>query len=235
MRKGDLRRTQILDASEKLFFEYGYEQTSIQDILDALHMSKGGFYHYFDSKLAVLREICERRAENRYERLNGELYVSRRSPIDKLNRLLGLMNLFETENTQFAALMLKICYRDGDASIREFTRRIALERLTPYMNDVIAEGMEEGTFFSRYPMEIGKLALMLAWDVDDATCRILASEPDNPDCLIRIMETLNAYRESIETLLGADCGTIEIYDVGKLVNSMRAAAAELVKMEDASK
>lgn len=235
MKKGDLRRTQILDAAEKLFFECGYEQTSIQDILDTLRMSKGGFYHYFDSKIAVLREICERRAENRYERLNAELYASRRSPMDKLNLLLSLVNLFETENAQFAALMLKICYRDGDASIREYTRRIAIERLTPYMNDVVAEGLEDGLFFSRYPMEIGRLALMLAWDVDDAACRILAEEPDNPDCLIRIMEMLNAYRDSVETLLGAHCGTVQIFDVGGLVNAMRAAAAELIKMEEQSK
>jgi len=32
----------------------GFEQMSVQDILDELKISKGAFYHYFDSKLALL-------------------------------------------------------------------------------------------------------------------------------------------------------------------------------------
>ncbi|MBR6766480.1 MAG: TetR/AcrR family transcriptional regulator [Clostridia bacterium] len=232
MKKGDLRKTQILDAAEKLFFEKGYEQTSIQDILDALSLSKGGFYHYFDSKLTMLREICERRAMTRYERLTGELYLSRRSPIDKLNLLLDQVNLFETENAQFAALILKICYREHDAAIREHTRRIAIEKLTPYINDVVGEGIEDGLLHTRFPMEIGKLVLMLAWDADDAACGMLAEDPDNPDCIIPIMEMLNAYRESVETLLGAPFGTLNIFDVGRMVSNLRAAAAELVRLEE---
>lgn len=54
MRKGELRKESILKTAERLFFEKGYEETSIQDILDALSISKGGFYHYFESKIALL-------------------------------------------------------------------------------------------------------------------------------------------------------------------------------------
>ena len=72
MKKGDIKRTQILDAAEKLFFEHGYDRTSVQDILDALDMSKGGFYHYFDAKETVLREISERRALTRFEKLTDD-------------------------------------------------------------------------------------------------------------------------------------------------------------------
>lgn len=231
MKKGDLKRVQILDTAEHMFFEKGYEQSSIQDILDALSLSKGGFYHYFDSKQRVLQEICERRAMNRYEKLTGELYLSRRSPIDKLNLLLNKVNLFETENAQFAALMLKICYRDRDPAIRAHTRRIAIERLTPFINDVVAEGMEAGVFHVRHPMQIGPMVLMLAWDVDDAACERLVAKPDEPEAIIPIMEMLGAYRDSVENLLGAPYGTVEIFDIGHMVGILRAAAAELVRLE----
>ena len=59
MKKGDARRGELLAASEKLFYTKGYENTSVQDILDAVGFSKGGFYHHFDSKLAVLEAICQ--------------------------------------------------------------------------------------------------------------------------------------------------------------------------------
>ena len=40
----------ILDVSMRLFTEQGYEHTTIQDIVDALGMSKGAIYHHFKSK-----------------------------------------------------------------------------------------------------------------------------------------------------------------------------------------
>ena len=62
MRKGDARREQILRTAEALFYAQGYEQTSVQDILDAIGISKGGFYHHFESKLDLLDAICQQRA-----------------------------------------------------------------------------------------------------------------------------------------------------------------------------
>ena len=55
MKKGELRRQEILDTAERLFLSRGYEQTSVQDILDEMGLSKGGFYHHFDTKMALLR------------------------------------------------------------------------------------------------------------------------------------------------------------------------------------
>ncbi|MFQ9805317.1 MAG: TetR/AcrR family transcriptional regulator [Christensenellales bacterium] len=43
MKKGDARRGELLAAAEKLFYTKGYENTSVQDILDAVGFSKGGF------------------------------------------------------------------------------------------------------------------------------------------------------------------------------------------------
>jgi len=51
------RRNEILDVAQKLVYTRGYEQMSIQDILDALGISKGAFYHYFDSKQALLEAL----------------------------------------------------------------------------------------------------------------------------------------------------------------------------------
>ena len=231
MKKGDIKRTQILDAAEKLFFEHGYDRTSVQDILDALDMSKGGFYHYFDAKETVLREISERRALTRFEKLNTELYASRRGAIDRLNLLLSLTNLFEVEETRFAALMLKLCYVDGDASIRDHRRRILIDRLLPHVNGVVGEGIQEGVMHTRHPEEVGRMALLLACDVNDEACGILAAEPDNPDCMLRILGMLNTYRDSVETVLGAPYGSLEIFDAGRLVRAWQAARDEMKMLE----
>ena len=231
MRKGELRRGQILDAAEKLFFEKGYDHTSVQDILDALNLSKGGFYHYFDAKESVLRDICERRMLNRFDRMSGELYASRRGPMDKLNLILNQACIFESEDIRFASLLVKLCYREGDTAIRAQRRRILVDRLSGPMADVLRAGVEDGTFFIRRPVETGSLLLLLALDVDEECCDILAGELDNPDRVLRAIELLNAYRDGAEMLIGAPHGALPFFDAGRLVNAWREATAEITRLE----
>ena len=63
MRKGEEKKQEILTVAERLFCLKGYRETSVQDILDVLKASKGGFYHYFESKEAVLETLCTERAQ----------------------------------------------------------------------------------------------------------------------------------------------------------------------------
>lgn len=231
MKKGDLKRGQILDAAERLFFERGYDRTSVQDILGALNMSKGGFYHYFDAKETVLRELCARRWANRADRIRAELYDGRRSPIDKLNLILGLANLFESEEGHFAALMVKICYRDGDAAIRDYRRRTLMELLRPPLDEVVAEGVDAGALHTRQATQVGRIMLLLACDVNDEVCDMFASEPDNPDRVVRMIELLNAYRECVEQLAGAPYGSVTLFDADRMLAAWRAATDELNALE----
>lgn len=44
----------IISAAWKLFYEQGYENTTVEDILELSGTSKGTFYHYFEGKDALL-------------------------------------------------------------------------------------------------------------------------------------------------------------------------------------
>ena len=50
----------ILDVSFRLFTQKGYDHTTIQDIVDALGMSKGAVYHHFKSKEDILDHLYDR-------------------------------------------------------------------------------------------------------------------------------------------------------------------------------
>jgi len=232
LKKGDLKRNQILDCAERLFFERGYDRTSVQDILNALNISKGGFYHYFDAKESVLRELCERRWTERFDKLRMELYGSRRGPIDKLNLVLSQANLFEPEDVHFSALMVKVCYRDGDCAIRDYRRRTMMDLMLPALDDVVAEGVEKGVFYTRQPAQIGRLLLMLACDVNDEVCEMFAHDISTPDRMVRMIELLNAYRESAELLVGAPYGSVTLFEADRQVNAWQAATEELKRLEE---
>ena len=51
------KRKEILDAAQRLVFTKGYEQMSVQDILDEIRISSGAFHHYFDSRRALLEAL----------------------------------------------------------------------------------------------------------------------------------------------------------------------------------
>ena len=62
----------IVSASWKLFYEQGYEDTTIEDIIKQSGTSKGSFYHYFDSKDALLGTLAYL-FDEKYEELANEI------------------------------------------------------------------------------------------------------------------------------------------------------------------
>jgi len=50
-------RDKILEAAYDLFAEYGYEKTTVAQIIELAGASKGGFYHHFESKEDLLEAI----------------------------------------------------------------------------------------------------------------------------------------------------------------------------------
>ena len=51
-------RGRIISAAWKLFYEQGYEDTTVADIVFESETSKGSFYHYFDGKDALLGTLA---------------------------------------------------------------------------------------------------------------------------------------------------------------------------------
>lgn len=232
MKKGELRKDAILKTAEKLFFEKGFAETSVQDILDAMSISKGGFYHYFDSKNALLEDICRERSARDIERIRMELFSGKFSPVQKLNLLLGALHLFNREEARYVAMVLKVSYMDGDVLFRDRMRAFMIDSLRPMVDETLREGMADGSFFTRNPGQIGKILLMLGYDVNDEACRILASDADNPECVIGLMDLLDAYRESVESLCGAKFGSILLFDLEHLLEAFRQIADELKQMKE---
>lgn len=232
MKKGELRKDAILKTAEKLFFEKGFAETSVQDILDAMSISKGGFYHYFDSKNALLEDICRERSARDIERIRMELFSGKFSPVQKLNLLLGALHLFNREEARYVAMVLKVSYMDGDVLFRDRMRAFMIDSLRPMVDETLREGMADGSFFTRNPGQIGKILLMLGYDVNDEACRILASDADNPECVIGLMDLLDAYRESVESLCGAKFGSILLFDLEHLLEAFRQIAGELKQMKE---
>ena len=63
------RRQEILDTAMKLFYEKGYEKTSMTDIACALHIAQGLCYRYFPSKEALFDAAIDQYAQAQVDRM----------------------------------------------------------------------------------------------------------------------------------------------------------------------
>lgn len=100
-------RASIVDAAWQLFYEQGYEDTTVEEIIAASHTSKGSFYHYFggkDALLATLSDLFDQKYQDLQPTLDPAmpaldklLFLNRalfqmiedRVPLDLLARLLS--------------------------------------------------------------------------------------------------------------------------------------------------
>lgn len=85
-------KSRIVSAAWQLFYQYGYESTTVEDIVEASHTSKGSFYYYFESKNALLGSLSYM-FDEKYAELMESIDPAL-SPVEKLiylNRELFLM------------------------------------------------------------------------------------------------------------------------------------------------
>ena len=61
MAKKNVRNTRgrIVEAAWRLFYDQGYEDTTVEEIIESSQTSKGSFYHYFDGKDALLSTLSD--------------------------------------------------------------------------------------------------------------------------------------------------------------------------------
>lgn len=52
-------KAKIVAAAWKLFYEHGYDDTTVEEIIDESETSKGSFYHYFEGKDALLGSLAD--------------------------------------------------------------------------------------------------------------------------------------------------------------------------------
>ena len=227
MRKGDARREQIMATAETLFYQKGYEQTSVQDILDALQFSKGGFYLHFESKLALLSAICEQRAQESYEAAQAAVAACAGDPVAQLNALTDSGGLWRTDRLDYIGLLLRVAYREDGALMRERLKQSTLELMLPLMNGVIAAGVESGVFVLPRASLAGELVLRLTAQFTDEVALALARGGDESEQLSDILSRLELYRHTIERMLGAPFGSVTLYDMQHLAAVCRGIAGKM--------
>lgn len=147
----------ILDVSQRLFLEKGYENTTIQDIVDELGgLTKGAVYHHFKSKEEIMDAVGDRMffSNNPFEVVRG------RTDLNGLQKLREAVRLNQSDEERVRLTAQSIPIAKSPRLLQEMivsNRKV----LTPYFLELIEEGNRDGSMHTDYPREIAELLPLL--------------------------------------------------------------------------
>ena len=148
----------ILDTASALFFQKGYDKTTLQDIIDATKLSKGAIYHHFASKEAILIAVADRMGEYNCAVLSEVRDRKGLTGAEKLREMFrtavrlsfqgGILNMlpFLIENPKFMALQME---------------SILNEAAPCYVLPILREGIADGSIRADYPEQLAAVLLLM--------------------------------------------------------------------------
>ncbi len=212
----DVRRSEILDVAQRLFYQKGYEQTSIQDIITEIDIAKGTFYHYFNSKLDLLDAMIERMIEQTLQSLEPLVADGQLSALEKFERFFSDLADWKGENKAFFLDLMNIWYKDENAILRHKVNTASVEKTIPLLAQIIGQGMAEGTFASESPADIAEIVLQIGQALSETLAKIILNEARNDDTLAIIERKTKVYNYAIERTLNAPVGSIKLLNLDQI-------------------
>lgn len=151
----------ILDVSLKLFLEKGYDNTTIQDIVDHLEVTKGAVYHHFKSKEDILSAALDDSSAGIMASLKAVRDNAEMTGLQKLQAL------FDTSirGPQMPMSAAMVIDPDPVKNARLLGMQFAsvFDETAPlFVEPVIRQGVQDGSIRTEYPHEMAEVVSLLA-------------------------------------------------------------------------
>ncbi len=154
VKKPEERRMEILEAARFLFQTKGFENTSMQEIIDRLGIAKGTIYYYFKSKEELLEAVIDNIIDESVIRMQKNIDASDGNALDKLRRLVAAGKISE-ENDE----ILEHLHKPGNAGLHCRLLAVAIIKQSPLYAKLFQQGCEEGIFQTDTPQETAEFIL----------------------------------------------------------------------------
>lgn len=149
----------ILDAAAQLFAQKGYQNTTLQDIIERTKLSKGAVYHHFRSKEEIARRVGDRLGEQMWEPLRRIREDAAMTGLQKLQAVFEA-SFAEGRQQQIADTLPHLC---DDPKLLVMEWQSIEERLAPqYIAPIIRQGVEDGSIRAEDPDALAEALFVLA-------------------------------------------------------------------------
>jgi AcrR family transcriptional regulator len=213
VKKAEERRTEILDAAQGLFLSRGYDATTVNDLLNAVGISKGAFYHYFSAKEDVLQALVWRMAEQGLATVSPIIEREDLGPLEKLKLFFTEGQRFRKEHATALRPLIEVFFRDENVRLRLRGTEQMIELVAPRLARVLEEGARTGVFDLDDPGETARLVLNLGTLVHEAFATALKlAASSKSEAVALLSKRVASYERALERLLGIPKHSLSLID-----------------------
>lgn len=203
------RKRELLETAQKLFFSKGYDKTSVNDIITAVGIAKGTFYHYFKTKEDLLDELIKLMADSINAGLKEIIASPQLNAIEKLNRFFSFAANFKLQNKETVIISALVMHRPENILFRKKLETIYLQVSAELLTALIRQGVEEKLFDTPFPDIVPHMLLAMGMHLREEFASLLLNERRSENDIDLFCRGYEMYQNSMERILGAPKGSIE--------------------------
>jgi AcrR family transcriptional regulator len=207
-----VRRDAFLDVAQRLIQTKGYEAMSVQDLLNELEASKGAFYHYFDSKQALLEAVVDRFADVGLATVGPILNDPTLPALRKLEKVFAGIARFKAEQKDLVVAIMEVWKSDGNAIVREKLRRLTASRMLPLLSTVVRQGVDEGTFHLASPDATTRVLFALMQGFQEIALDDFIARQAGTITFDHVKRSVESFTDAFERILGVEKGSVTLTD-----------------------
>lgn len=135
-------KEKIIETSIELFDQKGFKETSVQEIVEAMGVTKGAFYYYYKSKEELLKDICISYIEDLLQQQQHILQNVEKSCTEKLHEIVYMLIRNIKARRKSARIFFREMRHLHEAHLREIKakRRAFRENYQKLIEEGIAKG-----------------------------------------------------------------------------------------------
>ncbi len=198
IKDANARKNEIMDTAAKLFAEKGYDNTSTNDILEAVGIARGTLYHHFKSKEDIMDGMIVRQGEEILTAAKKAAFDKSLPVFERLTKVILALNV--NERTGSGKAMINHLHQPQNALMHQKTNQMLIKQIPPILTIVVEDGIAEGLFKTDYPLECMELAFIYIKTISDGGVCNFTKEQS--------IARINAFVFNMEKILGAKPGAL---------------------------
>lgn len=208
------RRDEFIVAAQQLFYTKGYESTSVNDIINAVGVSKGAFYHYFDSKETMMMAVVSAMVAQTRLLTQPILDDEQLTAIEKFNRMTRTIGHWKNERREQIDAVMRVIYSNDNLHLRHRLINENAQVSAPVFARIFEQGVAEGVFdLGGVKEEDAAECVITLLRSTGETAVYLLLDPNRPaDAATIALDKYAAAQKMIERILGAPAGSLSIID-----------------------
>ncbi len=158
-KRSESTRAGLLESAAKLFSDRGFDATSVDDICSQANVSKGAFYHHFESKQAIFLSLLKSWLQTvDYGLAQLRQSTAPQTLVSMTEILPAILATAKDQLPMFLEFWLQASRDEQvwEASIQPY------QHFRDYFADIISKGMTEGSLKKADPQVAGQVILALA-------------------------------------------------------------------------